>query len=119
MNLTTNINELRGFSDETPDTILQFHEYFVLFFIIAKFYHFAFFRLKHPNIIELLGFSNETPDTLCLIYPYMAEGTLKDALVKCKTPEANFVLSSSQRIGIMKGKTILVKTSFRYLTYSY
>jgi len=61
-----------------------------------------FERLKHPNIIELLGFSNETPDTLCLIYPYMAEGTLKDALVKCKTPEANFVLSSSQRIGIMK-----------------
>ena len=63
------------------------------------------FRLKHPNIIELLGFSNETPDTLCLIYPYMAEGTLKDALVKCKNPEANFVLSSNQRIGIMKGKT--------------
>ena len=73
------------------------------------------FRLKHPNIIELLGFSNETPDTLCLIYPYMAEGTLKDALVKCKTPEANFVLSSNQRISIMKGKTSLVKTSFRYL----
>ena len=62
-------------------------------------------RLKHPNIIELLGFSNETPDTLCLIYPYMAEGTLKDALVKCKTPEDNFVLSSNQRIVIMKGKT--------------
>ena len=72
-----------------------------------------FFRLKHPNIIELLGFSNETPDTLCLIYPYMAEGTLKDALVKCKNPEANFVLSSNQRIGIMKGKTSLVKTSFK------
>ena len=35
----------------------------------------------------------------------MAEGTLKDALVKCKNPEANFVLSSNQRIGIMKGKT--------------
>jgi len=61
-----------------------------------------FERLKHPNIIELLGFSNETPDTLCLIYPYMAEGTLKDVLVKCKTPEDNFVLSSNQRIVIMK-----------------
>ena len=35
----------------------------------------------------------------------MAEGTLKDALVKCKTPEDNFVLSSNQRIVIMKGKT--------------
>jgi len=61
-----------------------------------------FERLKHPNIIELLGFSNETPDTLCLIYPYMAEGTLKDALVKCRTPEDNFVLLSNQRIFIMK-----------------
>ena len=58
VNLTTNINELLGFSNETPDTILQFHEYFVLVFIIAKFYRFAFFRLKHPNIIELLGFFN-------------------------------------------------------------
>ena len=104
--------ELLGFSTETPDTILRFHEYFVLIFISQILLFCFFFRLKHPNIIELLGFSNETPDTLCLIYPYMAEGTLKDALVKCKTPEANFVLSSNQRIGIMKGKTSLVKTFF-------
>ena len=60
-------------------------------------------RLKHPNIIELLGYSNDT-DSLCLIYPYMAEGTLKDALGKCKNPEEHFSLDSEERIFIMKGK---------------
>ena len=49
--------------------------------------------------------------TICLALqwqikePVLKHSTLKDALVKCKNPEANFVLSSNQRIGIMKGKS--------------
>ena len=37
-------------------------------------------RFRHPNLVTLLGYSNESTLPRCLIYEFMVNGTLEDAL---------------------------------------
>ena len=38
------------------------------------------FRFRHPNLVTLLGYSNDVGKPRCLIYEFMPNGTLEDAL---------------------------------------
>ena len=38
------------------------------------------FRFRHPNLVTLLGYSNDIGKPRCLIYEFMPNGTLEDAL---------------------------------------
>ena len=37
-------------------------------------------RFRHPNLISLIGYSATPECSLCLVYEYISNGTLEDAL---------------------------------------
>lgn len=57
-------------------------------------------QLIHPHIIRILGFSNDTPDNACLIYPYMVNGNLEEALSSGTKAQA---LDCPKRLSILIG----------------